>query len=89
MKNYNPKIKSSYIMYFDANNLYGGAMCKKQPIGGFKWINPKDFDINLIKNYKNDDVIGYYIMCDLKYPKSLHKLHNDYPLLPENINPDE
>ena len=27
MKNYNPKDKSSYIMYFDANNLYGKAMC--------------------------------------------------------------
>jgi len=27
----------SYIMYFDANNLYGWAISQKLPIHGFKW----------------------------------------------------
>ena len=48
MKNYDENIKSSYIMYLDANNLYGGSMCEKMPYGEFKWIN--NFDDRLIKN---------------------------------------
>ena len=29
MKNYNKNIESSYVMYLDANNLYGGANSSK------------------------------------------------------------
>ena len=28
---------------------------------------------------------GYFIECDLEYPKELHDLHNDYPLAPEKL----
>ena len=34
----------SYIMYFDANNLYGWAMSQKLPTHGFKWTSNKDLD---------------------------------------------
>ena len=36
MNNYDKSIKSSYLMYLDANNLYGWAMSKKLPVNGFK-----------------------------------------------------
>ena len=33
---------SSFLMYLDANNLYGWVMCKKLPLNGFLWA--KNFD---------------------------------------------
>ena len=35
MKNYDKDIISSYLMYLDANNLYGWAMSQKLPVNGF------------------------------------------------------
>ena len=48
MKNYNKNIESSYLMYLDANNLYGWAMSQKLPVGSFKWIEKDDLS-NLMK----------------------------------------
>ena len=36
MKNYGKSIKSSYIGYLDANNLYGWTMSQKLLVDGFK-----------------------------------------------------
>ena len=36
MKNYNKNIKSSYLIYLDANNLYGCAISQKLPENGFE-----------------------------------------------------
>ena len=42
MKKYDKNIKSSYIEYFDANNLYGWAMSQKLPVHGFKLVEEND-----------------------------------------------
>ena len=38
MKNYDKNIPSSYLIYLDANNLYGWGMLQKLPINSFKWV---------------------------------------------------
>ncbi|CAB4021894.1 DNA polymerase, partial [Paramuricea clavata] len=81
VKNFNPKEKSTFLPYWDANNLYGWAMCEKLPYGNFEWM-----DLDRLKNWKNlPDGKGCYVEVDLKYPKELHDLHSDYPLAPERL----
>ena len=85
MKNYNNNKESSYIQYLDANNLYGWAMSKKLPVNGFKWIDNNKINAEFIKNYNENDKKGYIFEVDVKYPKKLHELHSDLPLLPERM----
>ena len=84
MKNYDKSIESSYLMYLDANNLYGWAMSKKLPVNGFKWENDlSKFNENFIKNYNENSDVGYFLEVDIEYPKQLWSSHKDLPFLPE------
>ena len=76
---YDKNIESVVIEYLDANNLYGWAMSKYLPYGGFKWGNT---NINIL-NIPDDSAEGYILEVDLSYPE-LHDLHSDLPLAPEN-----
>ena len=89
MKEYDEKVPSKYIMYLDANNLYGWAMSQYLPTGGFKRLSPKQIEkINLGK-YTENSKKGLILEVDLEYPKELHDLHNDYPLGPEKVKVTE
>ena len=83
IKNYNKKILSSYLMYLDANNLYGWAMIKKLPVRKFEWIHPNDYTEDLIKSYDDNDDYGAILKVDIKYLKELLNKHKDLPFLPE------
>ena len=53
------------------------------PYGGFKWLkNVDNFDVHSISE-KN--LIDYILEVDLEYLDELLKLHNDYPLTPEEL----
>ena len=63
-------------------------MLQKFPVGDFKWIDQNDilkFDEKFIKNYDENSNKGYILKVDVEYPKNLHTLHKDLPLLPERI----
>ena len=81
MKNYNKDLKSLFLMYLDANNLYGWVMSQKLPIDSFKWIKDLwEFNEKFIKNYDENSNKGYILEVDIKYPKNIHKLHSDLPI---------
>ena len=42
LKYYDPKQELNYIIYLDANNLYGYVMSKFFPTSGLKCIDPKE-----------------------------------------------
>ena len=85
MKEYDEKAPSKYIMYLDANNLYGWAMSQYLPTGGFKWMTEKQINKIDLAKYKDDSKKGLILEVDLEYPKKLHDLHNDYPLAAEKL----
>ena len=85
MKEYDEKAPSKYIMYLDANNLYGWAMSQYLPTGGFKWLSQKKIDKINLGTYTDDSKKGLILEVDLEYPNELHDLHNDYPLGPEKL----
>ena len=81
MTNNDKNKESSYLQYYDANNLYGWAVSQKPPVGDFKWLE-KDIISNFIKDYDINSDKGYIFEVDVEYPKNLYKLHNDLPFLP-------
>ena len=71
MNNYDKSIESSYLMYLDANNLYGWAMSQKLPINGFKCDENSDK--------------GYFPEVSVEYLENLFSSFEDLPFLPERI----
>ena len=90
MKDFNKMEPSKYLMYVDANNLYGWAMSEKLPVHSFKWMSNKE-----IENLFNNQIVQVWektpciLEVDLTYPEELHDLHNDYPLCPERVECDK
>ena len=78
IQNYNSKAPSTFLMYVDANNLYGWPMSKKLPIDSFEWINDlKEFISEFIRNYGENEDTGYLLEVDIEYTKNLHDSHRD------------
>ena len=86
MKNFDKTKLSKFLMYLDANNLYGWAMTQKLPVHSFKWMTKEE-----IENIFNNQIVQVWektpciLEVDLEYPEELHDLHNDYPLCPERV----
>ena len=82
LKSYDPKQESKHIIYLYANNLHSYAMPKFLPTSGFKWIEPKEPDLN---KYTSNSSKQWVLDVELEYAKELSKLHNDYPFAPDKL----
>jgi len=83
---YDKAAPTTYLQYYDVNNLSGWAMQQHLPYDGFKWIDPdtmpKDF-----WRVDDDSPVGYILEVDLAHPRNLHDTHKDLPFCPENRAP--
>ena len=52
MKDYDENKESSYLKYWDVNNVYDWAVLQKLPVNNFEWIeDTSQFNEDFIKNY--------------------------------------
>ena len=84
-KKYDKTKKSTYLWYYDANNLYACAMTQKLPVDCFEWEKPSKFTSDFIKSYDEKSSTGYVFDVHIDYPKNLHDLHSDLLFLPQRM----
>ena len=90
MRNYDENEESSFLEHLDANNLYGWAMMQKMLVYNFEFVrNVSKIDEDFIKNFDENSDKGYILEVDVEYPKNLHDLLSDLPLLPERMKIDK
>ena len=81
MKNFDKTQTSKFLVYLDANNLYGWAMSQPLPVADFAWMSEEE-----LKNWEKfvkEEGKGCILEVDHAYPRELHDSHNDFPLAPE------
>ena len=79
---YDPKKKTSCIMYLDANNLYGYAMSLLLPIGNFRWLGKERLRSPI------NELPPCFVEVDISYPEELNDYFSDYVPAPDNIVPE-
>ena len=82
-------VNSEGIYYFDANNLYGGAMHRMMPyeLMGIPERREVMEKINRdpngwVQSLKTFGKYGFFIECDIQAPVELHDKFNDLPFFP-------
>lgn len=85
LSDYDPCQPSNYLMYLDANNLYGWAMSQSLPTHDFCWLNPDEMKTIDVHSMPLNGDTSYVYEVDLKYHTELHDYYSDYPLDPESF----
>jgi hypothetical protein len=75
----------NYLMYWDANNLYGHAMSQSLP---YKDLEFSNVDISDVLNTSDDNDKGYILEVDLHIPEEIHDKLKEFPPCPEIMVPD-
>ena len=71
MEDYDNNKESSYIQYWDVNNLYVLAMSQKLPVNNFESI--KDTSQGFMKDYNEKSDEGYFL--EVQHLDKIHELH--------------
>ena len=86
MKNYDKNKESSYLGYWDVNNLYGWTMSQKLPVNNFERIeDTSQFNEDFVKHYNEKSDEGYLFEVDIQYPENLHDFYNGLQYLAKRM----
>ncbi|GBN23470.1 hypothetical protein AVEN_224307-1 [Araneus ventricosus] len=66
MSNFDPSNPSKYILYFDANNLYGWAMSQALSLDNFKWESLELWNEESIIQIPDEGGTGFFFKVDLE-----------------------
>jgi len=87
---FNPNEPLSYIIYWDMNNLYSGALQGMLPVGNYRWVDRDALDLiqpnreKFLKSLDRNSLVGYFFEIDLSFPENVHEKLNSYPPAPYN-----
>jgi hypothetical protein len=87
MDTYDADKESNYLMYLDANNLYGWAMVQSLPHDEVR-LNT-EVTLEEILTAEDEGEVGYVVECDLHFPTEIHDKLKHYPPAPENMVPED
>ena len=76
LANFDINKPSTYIMYWDANNLYGWAMSQVLPYKDLKFVQTSLEDVLATPD---DAETGYAVKCWLHFPPELHDQFKEFP----------
>ena len=80
MEDYSKNKESSYLKYWNMNNLYDWAVSQKLDASRYKWVEDfSKFNEDFIKIYNEKSNEQYFLEVDVQYPENLHEPHNGLP----------
>ncbi|CAG8798789.1 3697_t:CDS:2, partial [Cetraspora pellucida] len=90
LEGYDRKKTKKWLLYLDANNLYGWAMSQYLPTGGFKWLSTISLEashplVQKILKIKENSNRECCLEVKLSIPKELHPKFRDYPMYTEKL----
>ena len=92
---YDPTKPTSYIMYVDANNLYGWALSQALPEKDYEWLSDDEcrqaevaMEIKEMRDLFYQQDRHYIFEGEMDYPPELHDRDDDYPLATETMTID-
>ena len=71
MKDFDKNKESSYLKYWNVNNLYGWGWSQKLLVNKFEWIEDTSlFNEDFIQNYNEESNEGYFLEVDVHILKN-------------------